>query len=139
MVRHIIRQSCPACNIELVSGELGFTKIGSPLVTCYRCNKTYTTHLRVEWCHYSPKIRPFLIPLFFALGTMLLSLSKGLLGALLGALMGFTIGIVLCGLPNLFRIVSSILRMRKPEYLKKLLDHGVIQQSEYDMRMKNKR
>lgn len=139
MVRNIIQQSCPFCKIELIRGESDFTKIGSPLVTCYRCNRTYTTHLRVEWCHYKPKIRPFLVPLFFALGVTLLSLSKGLLGALVGGLMGFLIGLVLFCLPNLFRIFSSIARMCKPDYLQKLLAHGVIPQSEYDMRMQNKR
>ena len=139
MVRRITVQSCPVCKEELIRGESDFIKIGSPLITCYKCNRTYTTHLRVEWCHYTPKIRPFLLPLFFALGTALLSLSNGLWRTLLGALMGFTIGIVLFCLPNLFRIFFSISRMRKPEYLQKLLTHGVITQFEYDQRMKNRK
>ena len=139
MIRRITVQSCPVCKEELIRGESDFIKIGSPLVTCYKCGRTYKTHLRTEWCHYSPKIRPFLLPLFFALGVMLMSLSKGFWGALLGALMGFGIGIVFFGIPNLVRIISSIVRMRKPEYLRKLLDHGVIFQFEYDERMKGRK
>lgn len=41
-------------------------------------------------------------------------------------------------LPTLFRIVASSARMRKPEYLKQLLDYGVITQFEYDQRTKTK-
>lgn len=140
MRRYIKRESCPVCKIELIRGELGSEKIGSPLVTCYKCGRTYTTNLRVEWCHYEHKLRVFFIPLFMAFGCILMGLSSKNVLAILGAgLLGFFFGIVTCCLPNMFRILASILRMRKPDYLKKLLDHRVINQTEYDLRMKNKR
>ena len=136
MVRRITVQSCPICKEELIRGESDFVKIGSPLVTCCKCGRTYKTHLRTEWFRYSPKIRPFLLPLFFALAMMLMGAQGGLWGAVLGAFMGFAIGIVLFCIPNLVRISASMARMRKPEYLKELLDHELIFQFEYDELMK---
>lgn len=131
----IRKEYCPACKRELIRGDAGSTKIASPLVTCSYCGKTSRTHLNAEWCHTERKVLRFGPGYFMALGGFLVSLeNKGVLGALLMALCAFLIYMGIFHIPTLIRIIASNARMRKPEYLKQLLDYGVITKFEYDMR-----
>ena len=131
----IRKEYCPACKRELIRGDAGSTKIASPLITCSYCGKISRTYMNAEWCHIERKALRFWPGYGMALGGFLVSLeNKGVLGALLMALCAFLIYMGIFHIPTLIRIIASNARMRKPEYLKQLLDYGVITKFEYDMR-----
>ena len=135
----IRKEYCPACKRELIRGDAGSTKIASPLITCSYCGKISRTYMNAEWCHTERKVLRFWPGYGMAAGGFLLGLENpllvtGVLGALLKALVCFLFYMGLFHIPTLIRIIASNARMRKPEYLKQLLDYGVITKFEYDMR-----
>lgn len=126
-----IVQSCPKCGKQLLKVQAGTKMIGSPLITCKKCNITYRTDLRVDWYKYEHKwslwIAPLLIPLILLLvGTILEDFAIGIMAALFGLLFSF----FLCG-KELLRVVQSKKRMKNRDYLQKLLSFGAISTEEY--------
>ena len=125
-------QSCPACNKQLLKVQVGTTLIGSPLITCKKCGKTYHTELRTEWYQYQNKwvvfIWPILLPIVFLLvGLFMQDMAVGVFGALFLAL---PIGLFMSGRETI-RIIQSKKRMRNQSYLSQLLQMRIISVDEY--------
>ena len=137
-------QSCPRCGKRLLKQDATIIKIGSPLLHCRKCKQYYKTNMRQEWYQIKNKkwhifqIPVLLMPVF---GLAMLFTSKHILGLLVGALGGFIIGMIL-RIPEMFRLIGSMIRMRDPKYLRLLRDHGIISSDDYerrlDERIKNK-
>ena len=124
-------QSCPHCNKKLLKVAAGMYIIGSPLITCPKCDKTYRTDLRVEWYKYPTKWILWAMPLIMSGsillgGTLLGEPVIGIVGAIFGLLLGLCFTI-----KDIVRMVKSKKRMKNPEYLTKLLLFGVISADEY--------
>ena len=125
-------QFCPKCNKRLIKIPANSVIIGSPLLTCNYCGSVYRTNLRVEWYRYEKKWLVFALPLLLAALMFVIGLFMGepAIGVF-SAIFGFIIGLCISG-RDIFRMIQSKKRMRDPEYLKKLLEYGVISQIEYD-------
>lgn len=129
-VKYVV-QSCPKCGKKLLEQQAGTKTIGSPLITCKKCDTTYRTDLRVEWYKYEPKwsilIAPLLIPVALLLaGTILGEPAVGIFAAIIGLFFS----LFLCG-KDLFRVLQSKKRMKDRDYLQKLLVFGIIGPEEY--------
>lgn len=125
-------QSCPACNKQLLKVQAGTTLIGSPLITCKKCGRTYRTELRTEWYQYQNKwvvfIWPILLPTIFLLASLFMEdIAVGVFGALFLAL---PLGLVMSGKETI-RIIQSKKRMRDQAYLSQLLQMRIISVDEY--------
>ena len=129
-------ETCPQCRKKLLKVPLGFTVIGSPLITCRRCGAACKTDLRTEWYNHPAKWTVWGIPLIvtaslLAAGTLTGEPAIGIMAICfaLPILLFFTVR-------DIIRIILSKRRMRNPSYLRELLDHGLITQPEYDRFMK---
>lgn len=130
-------QSCPKCGKRLLKVAAGGQIIGSPLLTCKGCGRTYKTDLRAEWYNYASKWTLWGIPLIIT-GTMLL------VGMLMGdpaigimaAFFGLIFGLCMTA-KDLVRMLQSKKRMRDPQYLAKLLEYGLITADEYETFMRS--
>lgn len=127
-----IVQSCPHCGKRLLKVAAGGQIIGSPLLTCKQCGRTYKTDLRTEWYNYPSKAMLWAMPLIIA-GVMLLvgmvmgEPAIGVLAAIIGLIIGLCISF-----KDVVRMIQSKKRMRDPQYLDQLLQYGAITQSEYE-------
>lgn len=130
-------QSCPRCGTKLLKVPAGGQIIGSPLITCKKCNNTYRTDLRVEWYQYKQKWLVFALPLILAAFLLVFCmLMADVETGVLGAILGFVVGLCISG-RDIVRMIRSKLRMRKPEYLKQLAEYGVISEEEYTRHVQN--
>ena len=130
-------QSCPRCGKRLLRQDAGTIRIGSPLLHCRKCDQYYRTNMRQEWCHMQGKAWHFLrwpVLLAILFGISMTFTAKHILGLLAGALGGIVFGLVFC-IPDLCRLVSSLVRMRNPDHLRRLRDHGIISPDEYEDRL----
>lgn len=130
-------QSCPLCGRKLLKQDETIIRIGSPLLHCRNCHRYYKTNMRQEWFQIPNKVQHFLMFSFILMPLCALSFlftTKDIRGLLVGAVGGFVLGLLL-KIPELFRLVGSLIRMRNPEYLRRLRDHGIISQEEYDTRL----
>ena len=130
-------QSCPKCGKRLLRQDASTVRIGSPLLHCRRCDRYYRTDMRQEWCHMGGKAWYFLrwpVLLAIIFGIAMVFTAKHILGLFAGALGGIVFGLVFC-IPDLFRLIASVRRMRNPNYLRRLRDHGVISSDEYEARL----
>nr|MBR4280966.1 hypothetical protein [Clostridia bacterium] len=128
-------QSCPNCNKRLLKVAAGSYLIGSPLITCKKCGKTYRTDLRVEWYRYPTKWTLWAIPLIMAVGILIVGAlmgepAIGIMGAIFGLLFGLCFTI-----KDVVRMIRSKRRMKEPEYLAKLLLYGAVSIDEYEQFM----
>ena len=127
-------QSCPICGKKLLKVAQGATLIGSPLITCSKCGKTYLTDLRVEWVDFPRKWQIWAIPLIvpsmmFVVGAIMENAALGIMAAIVGLI----IALFISG-KDVVRMLNSKKRMKNPEYLSKLVAYGVItenQKNEY--------
>lgn len=134
---HYTVQSCPVCHKQLLKVTTGSTIIGSPLITCKKCGRTYRTDLREEWYQYDHKWQLWAMPFIItAIGFVVGMLIEGMAIAIMASAFMFIFG--LCwSLKDLIRMFKSKKRMRNPEYLAQLLVYGVLTPGEYEEFMKN--
>ncbi len=130
-------QSCPVCGKRLLKVAQGAQLIGSPLITCNHCGKTYRTDLRVEWVDYGQKWQlwgiPLLVPaLMFVLGAIMANAALGIMAAILGLI----IALCISG-KDVVRMIKSKKRMNDPAYIQKLFEYGVITEFQRDDYLKN--
>ena len=130
--RKYIIESCPKCGHQLLKVSADSAEIGSPLITCPSCSTVCRTRMRMEWYHYDMKwmvyARPLIMTVVMIAVAFVLRRPEWAVGS--GAF-GFIIGLCIV-LRDLGRINESKKRMSDPEYVKQLLQHGVINQSEYE-------
>ncbi|MBQ8653389.1 MAG: hypothetical protein IJ507_00495 [Clostridia bacterium] len=128
--------SCPNCHTRLLKVPAGTTIIGSPLLQCKSCGRTYRTDLREEWYKYGQKWQLIGIPLIAA-GVMLLvgALMENLAIGILAAALGFIIGLYIT-LKDVVRMIKSKKRMRSAAYLKQLLAYRAITPEDYERFMR---
>ena len=127
-----IIQSCPRCGKKLLKVAAGATLIGSPLITCKGCGRTYKTDLRQEWYDYERKAMVFVVPailpiIMLIVGAVMENLALGVMAAIFGLI------ISLCFIAkDVYRIIMSKRRMRDAKYLEQLLQYNAITQREYE-------
>lgn len=125
-------QSCPRCGRKLLKAPAGSTLIGSPLITCKGCSRTYKTSLRNEWYEYDHKATIFIVPailpiIMLVVGMFIGEPAIGVMAAIFGLI------IALCFLiKDGIRIIMSLRRMKNTAYLNQLLQYGAISQQEYE-------
>lgn len=124
-------QSCANCKRELIRVDAGTTKIGSPLITCPHCGTVNPTKLRVEWYAYPTKWLSLSWPIILGGGLLITGFfmgepAVGAFAAIIGALVGLCIS-----LSTIVRMIASMRRMRNPDYLEKLLAHGVLSEAQF--------
>ncbi len=125
-------QSCPRCGKRLLKVAAGSTLIGSPLITCKGCGKTYKTSLREEWYEYEHKATIFIVPAIIPIGMLVVGMfmgepAIGVMAAIFGLI------IALCFLiKDGIRIIMSLRRMKDAAYLDQLLQYDAISQREYE-------
>lgn len=118
--------SCPVCGKKLLKVAQGAVLIGSPLITCKRCERTYPTSLRVEWIDYPHKwllwAFPLILPaLMFVIGGLAINAEIAGLAAAFGLIVG------LCfSFKNVIRMLKSKKRLKDPAYIHKLFEYGAI-------------
>lgn len=130
---HYTVQSCSRCGKRLLKVESG-----SLLLICNKCGITYRTNLREEWYQYQPKRLIFRWSVILSLVFMMAGCSGAgnVYGLLAGAVFGILIGLCISTV-DFVRILLSKRRMRRAEYLRKLLDYQAISWSEYEQFSKN--
>ena len=129
---------CPLCGKTLYKKGANAIAIGSPLLKCKRCKKTYVTDLRCEWYKCTRKtsyilVWPItmivLVAIMFLVGLIAGDEDYLLVGLFSGILL---IPIMLIGwIFSLFKIIMSNRRMKRKSYLEELLDAGVIDLKEF--------
>ena len=134
-------QNCPKCGKKLLKVPAGGPIIGSPLLKCKRCGSIYKTDLRAEWYAYPWKKTLWIIPPLLIGGMLLFGVLFGLVIddiaiGVASSILGIVIGLCVVG-REIVRMLLSKRRMRNPQYLAQLLEHGVITQSEYEAFMRD--
>lgn len=119
-------QSCPVCGKRLLKVAQGATIIGSPLIKCKHCKRTYRTNLREEWVDYDHKwqfwVIPLLLPiLLFVIGAIISDITIGICAGVFGLILGLGLFI-----KDGIRIIKSIRRMKNPAYLDELVKYGIL-------------
>lgn len=124
-------QSCSSCGTELLSVPTGSPEIGSPLITCRHCDKTYRTNLRVEWYAYRHKWLIYgMAPLLFVTMTLFGSIMSDPVIGIMAGFLGLFIGLCMT-IKEIPRIVKSKRRMRSAAYLNQLNEYALISPEDY--------
>ena len=127
-----IIQSCPRCGKKLLKVAAGAVLIGSPLITCKGCGRTYKTDLRQEWYDYERKAMVFVVPAILPIIMLIVgTVMENLALAVMAAIFGLIISLCFIG-KDVYRIIMSKRRMRDVKYLDQLLQYNAITQREYE-------
>ena len=126
------KQTCPYCKKRLLTVSVGSQIIGSPLITCRKCGRTYRTNLRTEWYEYPQKWTLVGIPLIVTFTMLLTGCLMG--DSAIGIITAFLALIIsLCfSIKNLIRMIVSKKRMRNAKYLAQLLHYDLITSEQYE-------